>query len=299
MALIKCPECGKQFSEYAAFCPQCGMPIKDVLPLINHQQNHSTLGNASQNVQTYIVHSCPDCGHEMIDLFDFCPICGCPKEHFIGKVKVTNNSSVQATYICPDCGNKMDNNQSNCPNCDCPKELLTKENQILQSTDNNDKKNKGPLILTILVVIALISVSIHLFKKIQAEEHRQQQEQYERNERNARIERERVEESNRQQKERENKDKMRKISSHPWKYINGDVLGHCVLTVVWFKSDGTGSTSVQYFVGGNRMNANSFNFNYYIDGNRVYVLGDYTFDFDGDHLISRGGEEYISGSLLY
>lgn len=29
MALIKCPQCGKEFSEYAEKCPQCGMPLAE------------------------------------------------------------------------------------------------------------------------------------------------------------------------------------------------------------------------------------------------------------------------------
>lgn len=31
MALLKCPECGKQFSEHAQKCPHCGMPTDDVI----------------------------------------------------------------------------------------------------------------------------------------------------------------------------------------------------------------------------------------------------------------------------
>ena len=30
MALIKCPKCGKMFSEHAAKCPRCGLSINDV-----------------------------------------------------------------------------------------------------------------------------------------------------------------------------------------------------------------------------------------------------------------------------
>ena len=29
MALIKCPDCGKMFSEYAECCPECGCPTED------------------------------------------------------------------------------------------------------------------------------------------------------------------------------------------------------------------------------------------------------------------------------
>ena len=30
MALIKCPKCGKEFSDRALACPQCGMSINEV-----------------------------------------------------------------------------------------------------------------------------------------------------------------------------------------------------------------------------------------------------------------------------
>ena len=29
MALIKCPDCGKMFSEFAKYCPKCSCPIED------------------------------------------------------------------------------------------------------------------------------------------------------------------------------------------------------------------------------------------------------------------------------
>ena len=32
MALIKCPECGKEFSDKAPACPNCGYPIEYVVP---------------------------------------------------------------------------------------------------------------------------------------------------------------------------------------------------------------------------------------------------------------------------
>ena len=47
MALVSCPECGREVSDQASSCPQCGMPInktneKDV----NHNKNvNNTDGN--------------------------------------------------------------------------------------------------------------------------------------------------------------------------------------------------------------------------------------------------------------
>ena len=36
MSLIKCPECGKVFSDRAAHCPQCGLPTSDALEMITN-----------------------------------------------------------------------------------------------------------------------------------------------------------------------------------------------------------------------------------------------------------------------
>ena len=30
MSLIKCPECGKMFSEFAISCPECGCPTEKI-----------------------------------------------------------------------------------------------------------------------------------------------------------------------------------------------------------------------------------------------------------------------------
>ena len=39
MSLIKCPECGKVFSDRAAHCPQCGLPTADALKAIVNVDN--------------------------------------------------------------------------------------------------------------------------------------------------------------------------------------------------------------------------------------------------------------------
>lgn len=49
MSLIKCPECGKVFSDRAAHCPQCGLPTEDALKVIVNEQGAHTV--APQTVQ--------------------------------------------------------------------------------------------------------------------------------------------------------------------------------------------------------------------------------------------------------
>jgi uncharacterized membrane protein YvbJ len=41
MALISCSECGKQVSDKAASCPNCGAPISAVSPVSLNPQSHT------------------------------------------------------------------------------------------------------------------------------------------------------------------------------------------------------------------------------------------------------------------
>ncbi|MFH2070554.1 MAG: zinc ribbon domain-containing protein [Elusimicrobiota bacterium] len=49
MALIKCPECGKEFSEFSNNCPNCGIPTGKIKLIV-----------------------CPDCGAKNRDIANFC-----------------------------------------------------------------------------------------------------------------------------------------------------------------------------------------------------------------------------------
>ena len=58
MALIKCPECGKMFSEYAECCPECGCPVEDAtvankeiesIPQQNNEFEEKTVSNKVTN----------------------------------------------------------------------------------------------------------------------------------------------------------------------------------------------------------------------------------------------------------
>ena len=60
MALIKCPECGKEISDRATACPNCGTVFK-----IEPKK------------------TCSECGAELEEGMKVCPSCGCPiqEEH--------------------------------------------------------------------------------------------------------------------------------------------------------------------------------------------------------------------------
>ena len=55
MALIPCPECGRQISDKAPTCPRCGCPANSFVPA-----------------------KCAECGHQLKDAAETCPQCGCP-----------------------------------------------------------------------------------------------------------------------------------------------------------------------------------------------------------------------------
>ena len=50
MALIKCPECGKIFSDHAAHCPQCGLPTNEALEIITTE--NLTTGTSESSIAT-------------------------------------------------------------------------------------------------------------------------------------------------------------------------------------------------------------------------------------------------------
>lgn len=59
MALISCPECGKQISDKAPACPHCGAPVSAGAPE---------------------ERKCSECGSVLPDGASACPQCGCPAE---------------------------------------------------------------------------------------------------------------------------------------------------------------------------------------------------------------------------
>lgn len=68
MALIKCPECGKKFSDKAPTCPNCGCPTTEVLKLL-------TTSN-SDNPEKMPLKTCPYCDEPVQYDDDYCDNCG-------------------------------------------------------------------------------------------------------------------------------------------------------------------------------------------------------------------------------
>lgn len=65
MALINCPECGKEISEGSKFCIHCGYPL---------DEDNNTILTVNDNEYDLLI--CPECGHDVSETADICPNCG-------------------------------------------------------------------------------------------------------------------------------------------------------------------------------------------------------------------------------
>lgn len=75
MALIKCPECGHQISEYAEYCINCGCPMSVVRQLLNKRADNyekeipSTEHPTSVQIDTDFHDACSPADEVMIDVY--------------------------------------------------------------------------------------------------------------------------------------------------------------------------------------------------------------------------------------
>lgn len=109
MALITCTECGKEFSDKAPACPNCGCPTSEVIECL-----HDKIKEQEKNI-------CPYCGEFTNAKDDYCDNCG------LRLTTYTNNgSSLQKSIdspknkpytICPGCGYHNSLGVFNCQNC--------------------------------------------------------------------------------------------------------------------------------------------------------------------------------------
>ena len=56
MALIKCPECGKEISEHAQFCPHCGCPEGLISKAVSKQKEMERHRNAEQEAKRQVAN---------------------------------------------------------------------------------------------------------------------------------------------------------------------------------------------------------------------------------------------------
>lgn len=76
MALIHCPECGKEVSDRALGCPNCGFPMMNQInnPIMSNYSHIQPIQNTN-NRSHYI---CPNCNSNNINTCGYCNNCGMP-----------------------------------------------------------------------------------------------------------------------------------------------------------------------------------------------------------------------------
>lgn len=83
MALIKCPECGKEISDKSEICVHCGYPIKDTIEKVKEDDNE-------------------------IDETKFFTICNkCGNINFTNKTRIENTTKSQGYPTCMMCGGEI------------------------------------------------------------------------------------------------------------------------------------------------------------------------------------------------
>lgn len=99
MALINCPECGKQVSDKASTCPNCGVTLNASI-----SNSHSQLDNSA-------AIKCPKCGGTNLQAVadvkgkgaSFWKICLCGILGLCG----TGKTTTEHFWVCQSCGNKF------------------------------------------------------------------------------------------------------------------------------------------------------------------------------------------------
>lgn len=94
MALIKCPECGKEISDKADKCINCGFPLEEFL-------------------KKHAEQKCPECNSKDIDAEGYCNNCG----YKVSEKAFECKRKEELYTICPKCGNYNNVGQFACKKC--------------------------------------------------------------------------------------------------------------------------------------------------------------------------------------
>ena len=129
MALINCPECGKQISDMAHSCPICGFPIKGYA----EEQKKIRAKELEEKFK------CKICGFQNEVGNDYCEECG----HRITSYKKINNKTTESIdsfkktphTICPKCGRKNKIGLYTCGSCNYKYKLGDNYQIIIPDTD--------------------------------------------------------------------------------------------------------------------------------------------------------------------
>lgn len=109
MALITCTECGKEFSDKAIACPNCGCPTAEVINCLKEQEE-----KPSKNI-------CQNCGAITDINEEYCNNCGFRIKPYANtgsaSLKEITSAQDKAYTICPNCKTHNPLGRFTCKNC--------------------------------------------------------------------------------------------------------------------------------------------------------------------------------------
>lgn len=128
MALIKCPECGKEISEKAAACPNCGCPSSEWKKTISKQTEGGTL--LKYDIAKDIMNEFPD--KKVVMISELKKRTGIPldeakeiidsllqkeNQRFVNKKSESKMQNKSPYTVCPKCGEKNPTGIYICKKC--------------------------------------------------------------------------------------------------------------------------------------------------------------------------------------
>lgn len=106
MALIKCPECGKEISDRAKSCPNCGFPITDEKE--NQTRSDERVPELPPEERPEMFE-CVECGRPLPVGIEQCPYCNhVYQDNYRDKLLEESETGIfgRKNLICPSCGSK-------------------------------------------------------------------------------------------------------------------------------------------------------------------------------------------------
>lgn len=128
LIFMKCKNCGSELSEYAAFCPECGLSVEFVPP------EHTSV-------------ICSECGTRNKPDDKFCKKCGHGLHGEFTK-KITEEE-VQNHIYCEKCGARLPVDSAVCVSCGFDP----------NKRDNEGSKKRGYLLIALLAVFAVVATA--------------------------------------------------------------------------------------------------------------------------------------------
>lgn len=150
MALVKCPECGKEVSDTAVSCPGCGYAVKDHFAKIEVVKKEDEPVKISAKLV-----ECKKCGAKLNQGTEMCFKCGTYQETKEEKKEVNDSTYVR----CPNCDSKMMAVSKTCFKCGAS---LEQKGNSENNTINNRKPEPENQVTIGLGLVALAFVSLFL-----------------------------------------------------------------------------------------------------------------------------------------